>query len=86
MTATETLHPELTADLVERVANLSPEAFDRLRELRDTEAKLDAEYDTACRDQIRAVTVRVLTGEEPMVDWQEALAELKATQTTRDGR
>ena len=77
MTATETLHPELTADLVERVASLSPEAFDRLREIRDAESKLDAEYNAAVRTEILSRIEAYERGEIKAVDGAEVMARLE---------
>jgi|GEM_PF-3225598 len=77
MTATDTLHPELTADLVERVANLSPEAFGRLREIRDSEAKLEADYNAAVRTEILARIEAYERGEIKAVDGSEVLARLE---------
>ena len=76
MTETATLHPELTADLVERVANLSPEAVDSLRNFLNLEAELDAEYKAQIRAHIREITLRVVAGTEPTRPVEEAMAKV----------
>ena len=77
MVATETLHPELTADLVERVAALSPAAFESLREYRERESRLDDEYDAEMRDEIRRRLEAYERGEILAVDGEGVLDRLR---------
>ncbi len=71
MTATETLHPELTADLVDRVANLSPEAQASLSTFLERERALEAEYQRGVWVEIRRRLDAYDRGELKASDWED---------------
>ncbi len=77
MIATDTLHPELTTDLVERVASLSPEAFDSLREIREQGRRTGAEYAVAVRAEILGKIEAYERGEIKAVEGAEVMARLE---------
>ena len=78
MTATETLYPELTADLVEQVCNLPPAGIDSLIRLLGEQRELDEAF----KAELRAELLRRITGydkgEIKAVDWREATEQLEA--------
>ncbi len=78
MTATETLHPELTADLVERVVNLSPEAMDSLSRLLEDERRADEAYEAEVRAELLRRVEAYDRGEIKAYDWREVTERLEA--------
>ena len=78
MTTTETLHPELTADLVERVANLSPEAQSSLSTFLERERELEAEYQREVWAEIRRRSAAYDRGEEKAHDWDDVVVRIEA--------
>lgn len=79
MTLTDTLHPELTADLVERVVNLSPEAMESLRHIWKTERTATIEDRREFSDEIRRRLEAYDRGELHAVDGEAVVARLHET-------
>ena len=84
-TETETLHPELTADLVERVANLSPAARASLSTFLERERILEADYrrevSLEIRRRIEAYdrgVIRAVDGEIVMERLREKIRVMQA--------
>ncbi len=71
MAATETLHPELPADLVERVATLSPAAQASLSTFLERERALEAEYQRGVWAEIRRRMEAYDRGELKASDWED---------------
>ena len=79
MTRTETLHPELTADLVERVVNLSPEAMESLKLIWKSERTATLEDRREFSDEIRRRLDAYDRGELHAVDGDAVVARLRET-------
>lgn len=77
MTATETLHPELTVDLVERVVNLSPEAMKSLERLWESGRSATADERREFSDEIRRRLEAYDRGEVRAVDGEAVVERLK---------
>jgi len=79
MTRTETLHPELSADLVERVVNLSPEAMESLKLIWKSERTATLEDRREFSDEIRRRLDAYDRGELHAVDGDAVVARLRET-------
>ena len=79
MTTTETPHAELSADLLERVGNLSPAAKKSLGGLLEQDAAEEAEYNRELWFEIRRRLDAYDRGEvEVISDWRQMIAEIRA--------
>ena len=79
MTRIETLHPELSADLVERVVNLSPEAMESLKLIWKSERTATLEDRREFSDEIRRRLGAYDRGELHAVDGDAVVARLRET-------
>ena len=79
MTRIETLHPELSADLVERVVNLSPEAMESLKLIWKSERTATLEDRREFSDEIRRRLDTYDRGELHAVDGDAVVARLRET-------
>ncbi len=79
MTRIETLHPELSADLVERVVNLSPEAMESLKLIWKSERTATLEDRREFSDEIRRRLDAYDRGELHAVDGDAVVARLRET-------
>ena len=79
MTATETLHPDLPADLVDRVLDLSPAARKSLGGLLEREDAEEAADHRALWDEIRRRLDGYDRGEVKAVDGGPVLERLRET-------
>ena len=77
-TETETLHPELPADLVERVQNLPAAQLEALREIVERERELEAEYQREVWAKIRRRVEAYDRGEEKAHEWRDVVARIEA--------
>ena len=78
MTASETLHPELTADLVEQVLHLSPAARKSLGGLLEREEADEAKYNRELWAEVRRRLDAYDRGEEVAHDWRDVAASIRA--------
>lgn len=79
MTATETHESELSADLIERIRNLSPAAKKSLGGILEQDATAEAAYDRDLRTEMRRRLDAYDRGELAAHDWRTMLAEIRAT-------
>lgn len=77
MTTTETPHAELSADLLERVGNLSPAAKKSLGGLLEQDAAEEAQYNRELWSEIRRRLDAYDRGEIKAVDGAEVLERLR---------
>lgn len=78
MTTTETPHAELSADLLERVGNLSPAAKKSLGGLLEQDAAEEAEYTRELWSEIRRRLDAYDRGELVAHDWRDFAARIRA--------
>ncbi len=78
MTATETLYPELSADLVEQVRNLPAAGIDSLTRLLHEQRELDEAYETELRAELLRRIEAYDKGEIKAFDWRDATEQLEA--------
>ncbi len=77
MITTEKPHAELSADLLERVGNLSPAAKKSLGGLLEQDAVEEAQYTRELWSEIRRRLDAYDRGEEPAHDWQDVAASIR---------
>ena len=77
MTTTETPHDELSAELPERIGNLSPAAKKSLGGLLEQDAAEEAQYTREHWTEIRRRLDAYDRGEEAAYDWRTMIAEIR---------
>ena len=78
MTATETIYPELSADLVEQVRNLPAAGLESLERLLDEARSADVEHEAGIRAEVIRRIEAYDRGEVQASDWREASARVEA--------
>ncbi len=78
MTTTETMYPELSADLVEQVRHLPAEGLQSLSRLLEDERRADEAYEAVVKAELLRRIDAYDRGEMPASEWREASARVEA--------